>query len=55
MFTVVRNGRKVTNTFTTYESARQYVRKRLRKLVSARSKNQPETTLSAFGFTIKSN
>lgn len=55
MFKVYRNNRVATKTlFDTYEAARQFVRKQLRKLTDQRSAGQPVLTLVTAGFKIKS-
>jgi len=56
MYAVYRNNRKLSNTFQTYELARQYARKRIRKATPGRKAGQPVTTggfsLDLFGFKI---
>jgi hypothetical protein len=51
---VVRNNKKITkNPFYSYEKARQFVRKQLRKLQKyARSNRQPACWMRDYGFQI---
>lgn len=54
MYKIYRNNRLATKTvFTSYEAARQYVRKRLRTLNPFRHKGQPWGSLAEYGFVIK--
>ncbi len=39
--------------FSTYETARQHLRKRLRKLTSARHKGQPSMPMCFLGYEIR--
>jgi hypothetical protein len=56
-YKVLKNGRKATNQeFTTYERARQWVRKQLRKATPWRYLRQPDLGMfgmSSHGYTIK--
>jgi hypothetical protein len=55
MYVIVKNGKKQTTKFQTYEQARQTVRKRIRKLTkgATRFSGQPVNWLRDFGYTIK--
>lgn len=54
MFVIFRNKRPAGNKkFTTYEAARQVVRKRLRKLVETRYHGQPSFPMWALGYEIR--
>lgn len=52
MYLVKRNGKKTKHTFETYEQARQYIRKQLRKLETYRVAGQPDCYMDDYGFTI---
>ena len=53
-YKIYRNNRLATKTvFTSYEAARQFVRKRLRTLNPFRHKVQPWGSLAEYGFVIK--
>lgn len=55
MFKIYRNGSRVarSHSFSTYEQARQWVRKQLRKLVTDRSAGQPPIPFAVFGYEIR--
>lgn len=55
MYFVKKNGRKTNKTFTTYEAARQWIRKQIRKLTAVRFSGQPEGDMHSFGYTIAKN
>lgn len=55
IYRVFKNNRPAGNLkFTTYEKARQYVRKRMRELVLARNGNQPAIPFGILGYRIVS-
>lgn len=54
MYLVFKNKRPAGNTkFSSYEKARQYLRKKLRELVPFRLNGQPAVTFAQLGYTIK--
>lgn len=54
MFMIFKNNRPSGSTkFNTYETARQTLRKRLRKLTTLRSKNQPSIPYTLLGYSIR--
>jgi hypothetical protein len=53
MYQVFKNSRKTKHTFETYEAARQWVRKQLRKLIAYRYFGQPDASMSEYGFQIR--
>ena len=53
MFTIVKNNKKTKTTFYTYESARQALRKKLRKLTALRRSGQPWVSMKDFGYQIR--
>lgn len=54
MYAVVnKNTKRLKKGFTSYEDARQWVRKQVRKLTPIRLSNQPFGTMDEFGFLIK--
>lgn len=52
MYLVKKHNRKTNQTFDTYEQARQWIRKQLRKIESFRLSGQPDCFMSDFGYTI---
>jgi hypothetical protein len=54
MYRVFRNNRPAGNIkFTTYEAARQWLRKKLRDLTETRRNGQPLVPASLFGYQIR--
>ncbi len=54
MFKIYRNSRLATKTtFNSYEAARQFVRKKLRKLTASRISGQPTIPFALFGYEIR--
>lgn len=54
MFKVYKNNRVATkNTFNSYEQARQWVRKQLRKVTTNRISGQPTIPFALFGYDIR--
>lgn len=55
IYRVFKNNRPAGNLkFTTYEKARQYIRKRLRELTTTRNGNQPALPFNLLGYRIVS-
>lgn len=54
MYLVYKNNRKQPRIlFTTYENARQYVRRKLRAVTTERRKGQPPLPMWTFGYEIR--
>jgi len=52
MYNVYQGNKKIKSKFSTYEAARQFVRKQLRKITPYRSNNQPDLPMFMADFNI---
>lgn len=53
MFKVLKNKKTVKTGFTTYEQARQFARKQIRKVFGLRNSGQPDISLAEAGYVIR--